>query len=175
MDPCIWQSLDGPSFCHSSKFCLCISINCLYMVLGVTNMHWIAKYRAHLCLRLMFPQAGDIHSLMSSRLLEVQKSLYPQITTETRNVKYTGSYSQWKRRNTCILSNRLRVDFLNALVTFYYLWRQTSSTFCYRSTPYQNSPEWLSQTLPRLLPILRWDLTCTLSPADLYATGQRPH
>jgi hypothetical protein len=21
MDPCIWQSLDGPSFRHSSKFC----------------------------------------------------------------------------------------------------------------------------------------------------------
>jgi hypothetical protein len=21
MDPWIWQSLDGPSFCHSSKFC----------------------------------------------------------------------------------------------------------------------------------------------------------
>jgi hypothetical protein len=25
MDPCIWQSLDGPSFHHSSKFCLCNS------------------------------------------------------------------------------------------------------------------------------------------------------
>ena len=27
MDPCIWQSLDGPSFRHSSKFCLCNSFH----------------------------------------------------------------------------------------------------------------------------------------------------
>jgi hypothetical protein len=26
MDPWIWQSLDGPSFRHSSKFCLCNSL-----------------------------------------------------------------------------------------------------------------------------------------------------
>lgn len=57
-----------------------MTISCLYMVLGVTNMHWIAKYRAHLCLRLMLPQVGDIHSLMSNKLLGAQKSLYPQIT-----------------------------------------------------------------------------------------------
>jgi hypothetical protein len=27
MDPCIWQSLDGPSFHLSSKFCLCNSFH----------------------------------------------------------------------------------------------------------------------------------------------------
>jgi hypothetical protein len=28
MDPCIWQSLDGPSFCLSSKLGLCNSFHC---------------------------------------------------------------------------------------------------------------------------------------------------
>jgi hypothetical protein len=27
MDLWIWQSLDGPSFCHTSKFCLCNSFH----------------------------------------------------------------------------------------------------------------------------------------------------
>ena len=27
VDPWIWQSLDGPSFCHSSKLCLCNSFH----------------------------------------------------------------------------------------------------------------------------------------------------
>ena len=27
MDPRVWQSLDGPSFCHRSKHCLCNSLH----------------------------------------------------------------------------------------------------------------------------------------------------
>ena len=52
MDPWIWQSLDGPSFCLSSKLCLCNSFHgWLFPILrrGKVSTFWSSFFLSFMC------------------------------------------------------------------------------------------------------------------------------
>lgn len=74
---------------------------------------------------------------------------------------------QEMKSDTCIPYGKLRGDSVSDLVTYLLVVETLSPTSCYGGRPHPHSPECLSQTLlPRPLPILRADVTCTSWPAD---------
>ena len=70
-------------------------------------------------------------------------SLHPQITRETKNVKYSGYFLNEGEKTLVFSSRKLRVDFVHYLVTFLLSVDADfiSSTFCYGVRPYSNSSE----------------------------------
>lgn len=84
--------------------------------------------------------------------IEATKVLPQRNTKRTKNINHAGLSPQWRRQksNAHITFSKLRVDFVNNLLTFLLSIMGDLTTSCYRGRPHPNSPKWLSQTLPTL-------------------------
>ena len=76
MDPWIWQSLDGPSFCLSSKLCLCNSFHgWLFPILRMSKVStlWSSFFFSFICFTyctLWWIKLMDFHMLNYVRITE---------------------------------------------------------------------------------------------------------
>lgn len=95
-------------------------------------------------------------------MLEEPRSLNSQRNTErTKNVNQAGEYLQQKRQksNACISSRKLRVDFVNDLMTFLLSVESDLALLLLSKSPKMIIPD---SPLPRPLSILKEDVTCLL-------------
>jgi hypothetical protein len=94
MDPRIWQSLDGPSFRHSSKFCLCNSFHgCIHYTSPLTSANaWLSF--------LMSPCTGTGDFFLLSSSFPVTKKqfymLFPLLSCFIHFLRNEQSELEWQ-------------------------------------------------------------------------------